>query len=668
MKALEIFAGPILRLVRQDLVTIWFATTRPMKFEAAVRSVGAKAWLATVCSRDSIEVFGKLHVHLARVSFGDKTLLPADTLLEYAIGEIGPSGDPDYEEFKGLVAADKLAYEGFDFPSFYIQKKSRPLVALYGSCRKPHDLKGGDDDALGYGDDVIATAPRALDQRPTVLCLGGDQIYADDVHDLVFDQLAAVASAVGAPAEILPAGLSLPGKGNRQAFVQTHAAFTSGEAKNHLVTFAEYVAMYGLSLNRSNWPATVTGKEVVSYVGALAKVRRLMANTPTYMIFDDHDVTDDWNLSVQWEADVYAHKLGKRIVANALCAFWLFQGWGNQPERYDRDLVDVLNVVAGRTETPAVYEEYFWALPDWEFATPTYPFVYFLDTRTRRGSTTGRGTGSRGAPAYLKDVGAWKVTVERINKLTARQGGGYPLVLVAPAPVYGFERVDKAQAAISNVAGPYFLDFEGWAANTRHLLTFARLCGANDVVLLSGDVHYGFTATVRFDTFDDEWMREVRRAFPAMTLPATAGGASASYDFLWSARFLQLTSSALRNFADSMVQTLAGIGHLTGWYVNQAGTIAKGWYAAPSFHVAQWQLGALGLREVDVVKSLAEVKPRSSFVIRYNDTYNANYLPSHNLGLATFRGRTLSNVFLTAKGQVGGKAWDFNNAKPWDTP
>jgi len=60
-------------------------------------------------------------------------------------------------------------------------------------------------------------------------------------------------------------------------------------------------------------------------------VRRALANVPTYMIFDDHDVTDDWNLTARWRDRVRASPAGRRIVANALAAYWAFQGWGNDP-------------------------------------------------------------------------------------------------------------------------------------------------------------------------------------------------------------------------------------------------------------------------------------------------------------------------------------------------
>ena len=39
----------------------------------------------------------------------------------------------------------------------------------------------------------------------------------------------------------------------------------------------------------------------------LAKVRRVLANIPTYMMFDDHDFTDDWNLNPMWYDRVYTH-------------------------------------------------------------------------------------------------------------------------------------------------------------------------------------------------------------------------------------------------------------------------------------------------------------------------------------------------------------------------
>ncbi len=68
----------------------------------------------------------------------------------------------------------------------------------------------------------------------------------------------------------------------------------------------------------------------------LPKVRRALANISTFMIFDDHEVTDDWNLNPSWRDRVHTSRLGKSIVRNALAAYALFQDWGNRPDRYNR--------------------------------------------------------------------------------------------------------------------------------------------------------------------------------------------------------------------------------------------------------------------------------------------------------------------------------------------
>ena len=61
----------------------------------------------------------------------------------------------------------------------------------------------------------------------------------------------------------------------------------------------------------------------------LKQVRRALANIPTYMIFDDHEVTDDWNMTREFCNEVYGTELGLRIVQNATGAYALCQHWGN---------------------------------------------------------------------------------------------------------------------------------------------------------------------------------------------------------------------------------------------------------------------------------------------------------------------------------------------------
>jgi hypothetical protein len=67
----------------------------------------------------------------------------------------------------------------------------------------------------------------------------------------------------------------------------------------------------------------------------LPYVRRLLANIPVYMIMDDHEVTDDWNVSQHWRDRVLTSPLGVNILRNALMAYAIFQDWGNDPLAYN---------------------------------------------------------------------------------------------------------------------------------------------------------------------------------------------------------------------------------------------------------------------------------------------------------------------------------------------
>ena len=66
---------------------------------------------------------------------------------------------------------------------------------------------------------------------------------------------------------------------------------------------------------------------MLTHLKTLPKVRRALANIPTYMIFDDHDVTDDWNMTLKFCNAVYNSDLGRRVVQNALVAYALCL-WG----------------------------------------------------------------------------------------------------------------------------------------------------------------------------------------------------------------------------------------------------------------------------------------------------------------------------------------------------
>ena len=667
MNAKDIFIGPLLRRAQEDLVVICLATFRPFNLRFSVKRNGQKSWLAHDDIPLNVEVSPNLFFYFGRIKPARGKKFPTHQLLAYGIGVLGANEVAGYEDFEVIVKADGLAYKDNSLPTFFLQRPRKRLNVLYGSCRKIHDADGGKDDALSNGDELIAKHFTDLDKRPAILCLGGDQIYADDVHKASMSEVLGLASAIEvAQPEKLPINAALPGIGGRKDFVTKYAGFTSGESANHLVTFAEYLAMYGLMWNKNNWVSPPA--ELDHFTINLPKVRRLLANIPSYMTFDDHDVTDDWNLSMQWRQDVGSRKLGKRIVANAVMAFWLCQGYGNDPDLYDDQIAfAIADRIRDRHANYELLENLFWTSLRWEFFTPTYPFVYFLDTRTQRGPRDGKGGTDHGAPAYLKSVEAWKVTLDKLRRLLKRQDQNLPLVLVAPGPVFGFKFIEELQMLVSIFAGPYFLDLESWSANRGHLMLFLHMMGDKNVVLLSGDVHYSFTSTVKFTVFDDKTIRAAIRLLPpGTTLPKTPSGVTPTYSPLWTAQFLQLTSSALKNFASTVFTQIPA--NLTtmepALIVTENDEALSGTFDGKEFTIHE--SNPFSDRVIKVKKTKEELKPSRLFRQRINDAFNSRYIGNHNLGVVSFQDKTVTNYFYTPSGKDSERTWDFTNSKMWE--
>ncbi|HSI74546.1 MAG TPA: hypothetical protein VK957_01570, partial [Lunatimonas sp.] len=168
----------------------------------------------------------------------------------------------------------------------------------------------------------------------------------------------------------------LPPPRKRGPLVKYFANFSDDNFDNHLISFGEYCAMYLFVWSDVLWikgnendmgfpefedvypneqklytapfldsneqfPTqefnnyTKEAKRLFEFVSTLPKVRRALANVPTYMIFDDHEVTDDWFMTFNWCENVLSNQLGKRIVQNGMLAYTLFQAWGNSPEQFE---------------------------------------------------------------------------------------------------------------------------------------------------------------------------------------------------------------------------------------------------------------------------------------------------------------------------------------------
>ncbi|MFV0278743.1 MAG: hypothetical protein ACK5HY_16385, partial [Parahaliea sp.] len=209
-------------------------------------------------------------------------------------------------------------------------------------------------------EDGGAAGPAAGETRgswPSALVLTGDQIYADDVAGPLLRRIHTLIALLGLPDEVFAdegsgnmAGIGLasaselyahpdsyyrrdrllPRHSRHRALAQIlfrgveKPVFTSVNARNHLITLGEVLVMYLLVWSPVLWqvgeltePPGLGEEEralyrresvaLAAFAAGLTRVRRLLAHLPVAMIFDDHDVTDDWNLTRGWEEVAYGH-------------------------------------------------------------------------------------------------------------------------------------------------------------------------------------------------------------------------------------------------------------------------------------------------------------------------------------------------------------------------
>ena len=195
-----LLAGPILRRVDPNLVSVWLALSEPAKVSLVVYEGIATAANATPfvtsAPEDTWRLGDKLHLALvsARIPETAGKSLQPDTLYSYDLSIIAGGRPHDLASLNMLRDATAeespdghahlaLGYQPDVLPSFAPCPSKLPdLRILYGSCRLPSCR---DPDALAYVDDYIADHVQDPRSRPHQLVLGGDQVYADDVDTVM---------------------------------------------------------------------------------------------------------------------------------------------------------------------------------------------------------------------------------------------------------------------------------------------------------------------------------------------------------------------------------------------------------------------------------------------------------------------------------------------------
>ncbi|HJR37208.1 MAG TPA: alkaline phosphatase D family protein [Nocardioidaceae bacterium] len=169
-------------------------------------------------------------------------------------------------------------------------KPGKPLRLAYGSCRTSvaHDAEGNGTHGV---DAMRAYALRMAEGDvawPDLLLFLGDQVYADETTAEMQEFIAARRDIDEPPGE-------------------------------ELKDYEEYAHLYELA-----WSDEAN--------------RWLLSTLPSAMIFDDHDIRDDWNTSLSWKRKMEATPWWHERIVSGLASYWVYQHLGNlSPEERAED-------------------------------------------------------------------------------------------------------------------------------------------------------------------------------------------------------------------------------------------------------------------------------------------------------------------------------------------
>ena len=172
-----------------------------------------------------------------------------------------------------------------------------PLDLAFGSCRVavPHEdpyTRSKDEDERGHEVDALWVLAQEIiagrTPRPPLLFLLGDQVYVDE----------------GSP--------------ETRAKIRARRGVET-EPGEEVTDFEEYTWLY-----QESWREPL--------------IRWLFANVSTSMLWDDHDMSDDWNISESWVAEMRDRAWWHRRAIGCITSYWIYQHIGNlSPAALDED-------------------------------------------------------------------------------------------------------------------------------------------------------------------------------------------------------------------------------------------------------------------------------------------------------------------------------------------
>jgi hypothetical protein len=382
-----------------------------------------------------------------------------------------------YEYEVALDGERRWPEEGSELPPSQIETfaPGRPLDVAFGSCRvalpheKPYTLTK-DEDEKGHQHDALHVLARQMvrddrEEWPEILFLLGDQVYVDEGSPQARERIRAKRDTSQPPGE-------------------------------EVVDFEEYVWLY-----HEAWSDPL--------------LRWLFSTVSTSMAWDDHDMSDDWNISRSWHEEMEAKEWWHERAIAGIVTYWIYQHLGNLSPR-ELDDNPLYAKVRGNPDATAILHDWAQEIGStasgvrWSFCRDIDGVrAIFVDSRAARVLTRERRS--------MFDDEVWDWVVDHCE-------GDFDHLLIATTVPFllspGFHHLeawnerlcDGAWGGLLAKASEKFrraVDFDHWASfqySFRKLRQLLEEVGSGkhgkapaSIAVLSGDVHHAYLAEMGFD-------------------------------------------------------------------------------------------------------------------------------------------------------------------------
>jgi PhoD-like phosphatase len=383
-----------------------------------------------------------------------------------------PAGFYEYEV--ALDGERRWPEPGSDLPPSAIRTidRSKPIDVCFGSCRValPHEgkyVETKDRHSEGKEFDALRVLAREMirddhDKWPEFLLLLGDQVYVDE----------------GSPR-------------TRERIRERRGTDTPpGE---EVTDYEEYSWLY-----EESWSDPI--------------IRWLLSTVSTSMAWDDHDMSDDWNISASWLEEMRQKSWWHGRATSGLMSYWVYQHIGNlSPQVLDED--DLYRRVRGNVHATTELREFAadasttGAGTRWSFCRDLGGTrVIFVDSRAGRVLEPGA--------RQIVDDDEWDWVLEHA------QGDFDHVIFGTTVPLLlspGFHHLEAWSERVCDGAwgglaarlvekARRAVDFDHWASFGRSFQRMRELLeelsrgrrgeAPASIMVLSGDVHHAYLAEV----------------------------------------------------------------------------------------------------------------------------------------------------------------------------